>query len=793
MGGLPTGTVTLLLTDVERSTQRWAADPTGMAQAMARHDEILAEVITRHHGVRPLEQGEGDSVVAAFERASEAVHAALEAQLALRAEPWLPGLEIRVRMAIHSGDARLRGERTYDGPVIIRCARIRALAGGGQVLVSHATQALIAGELPSGASLVEVGRPQLKGLNGIEAVFDLRHSGLSGGDGDAAAANGTGSGSRSPAPRLLSAEPHLPVPATPFLGRAREVAEVSARLRSGHTRLLTLTGAGGSGKTRLALRAAEALAPDYRDDVWFVGFADISAPELIISTISETLGLAERPDLEPTRRIQEWLGDRKLLLVLDNLEQLIDGTGVLGTLLASCRGLTLLATSREPLHLAGEQEYEVPVLRRLEACELFSKRAAAVKPGIEISSDVVEGICSRLDYLPLAVELAAARAKVITPVEILSRLDSTLPLLSGGPRDAPRRQRTLRATIDWSYELLGKDAQRLFARLGVFAGGCTLGAAEAVCDATIDTMHALVDRSLVRSSDGRYRMLQTLREYALERLDESGEGDEVRDAHARWSLELIHALGLDSRAASTRALNDQLAEERENLRAALQWASERGDAETVARLACPLTQYWWLREGRVQEAEHWVGFALEHLDRYGPSLAAKVLIASRSLAWQRGDSEQSVVLAMGSLDDARNLCEEALARCGGPASRCGAVAVVNLSHIANRQGRHRDASRLIREALPAALDRGDQPIAAVAASPLAWSHAELGEPERSARLLGVAAGFFERTGVARQWADQECDERATALLRARLAADTLNALLEEGRTMSLEEALGVES
>ena len=286
-----------------------------------------------------------------------------------------------------------------------------------------------------------------------------------------------------PAPHAppLAAD-HLPIPATPFLGRARELSEVTALLRDADRRLLTLTGAGGSGKTRLALRVAETCAAAYRDGTWFVAFADITDPELIAPAIGQTLGLTEQPGLTPAQRLEGYLRGRELLLVLDNLEQLTPGVGVLGELLARCPAVRMLVTSREALHLAGEQQYEVPVLEPEDAIELFVARAGAVAPNLVIERETAGAVCERLDRLPLAIELTAARTKVLTPREILDRLERRLPVTATGPRDAPRRQQTLQATIDWSYELLNEEEQRLLARLSVFAGGCTLQAAEAVCD-----------------------------------------------------------------------------------------------------------------------------------------------------------------------------------------------------------------------------------------------------------------------------------------------------------------------
>lgn len=366
----------------------------------------------------------------------------------------------------------------------------------------------------------------------------------------------------------------LPVPTTPFVGRVRELAEVTGLLQSAGTRLLTLTGAGGSGKTRLALRVSELLADHYRDGVCGLCRRHRSRPDR--TTICRKLGLADQAGVTAVARLKAWLAERELLLVLDNLEQLADGTTVLGELLIGCPGLAFLVTSREPLHVAGERQYDVPVLALAEAVELFATRAQAVAPQLTVPAALAERICARLDCLPLAIELAAARAKVLSPDTLLARLDRSLPLLTGGPRDAPQRQRTLRATIDWSYELLNENERRLFARLAVFAGGCTLPAAEAVCGADLDGLSALVDRSLVRTDGVRYWLLQTIREYALERLEQLGEIDELRRRHHGWfSAALDAEIGeLDLRKLPP-PWPRSLSRERDNINAALVWAVEQ--------------------------------------------------------------------------------------------------------------------------------------------------------------------------------------------------------------------------
>ena len=476
---------------------------------------------------------------------------------------------MRVRMGVHTGDAEPH-EGDYTGLDVHRAARISAAAHGGQILISSATRELVAGELADDVALEDLGPRWMKDLDRPEHLYQVVIDGLR------ADFPPLSSARAAPPPRSPI---RLPVPATPFVGRGRELAEITALLRRDDTRLLTLTGAGGSGKTRLALRLADAIGADYGGGSWFVGFGDVTDPELIAPTICETLGLVEPPGLAPVALLEHWLGDQTLLLVLDNLEQLGEGAAVLGELLAACPGLTLLVTSREPLHLAGEHQYEVPVLANMEAIELFIARSQAVAPHFEVDPAVAAMICERLDCLPLAIELAAARTKALSPDQILARLDRRLPLLGGGPRDAPQRQRTLQATIDWSYDLLSDEERRLFARLAVFAGGWTLAAAQTVCQTDLDTLQALVDRSLVRSDGERYWMLQTLREYALERLERSGEGNELRRRHHEWFAELLDAEavqlhGLDLTDIAHRTRSSAHEQERDNIKSALAWALE---------------------------------------------------------------------------------------------------------------------------------------------------------------------------------------------------------------------------
>ena len=519
----------------------------------------------------------------------------------------------------------------------------------------------------------------------------------------------------------------------------------------------------------------------------------------------------------------------------------------------------MLATSREPLHLAGEQQYEVPVLDPEDAIELFIARAKTVSSSLSIEPEDAAAVCERLDRLPLAIELAAARTKVLSPAEILHRLERRLPVLASGPRDAPRRQRTLQATIDWSYGLLNEEEQRLFARLSVFAGGCTLQAAEAVCDAELDTLEALVDRSLVRADGTRYWMLQTLREYALDKLARSGQEAQIRRGHAQFFIELLHAHRLDECLANVRPRSARTlveAEERENFRAALEWAQQAGEIETVARLAAPLGLAW-IWQGRLSEADRWLGVARERSTEYPLRLQGLVLTAARELACARGAHQESAdlcdqalaiyrevgdaggmllettkraaaagalgdmrgshllleealaierehdlthahahtlvhvagsYLGEGRLDRAREVLEEALlATEVGSGPRV--LVQVNLAHIANVERRHTDAGELAQEVLEPAFAIGQSHNAAVAALEFAWSLAELHHPERATRILGAALEFYRDAGTFMQVDEVECEQAIRDSLGAQLEPRAFETLLDEGRRMTVEQAV----
>jgi predicted ATPase/class 3 adenylate cyclase len=545
-GDLPSGTVTFLFTDVEGSTRLLhELGAEGYAEALAEHRRLIREACARHGGVEVDTQG--DAFFLAFPTAPGALTAAGEMTEALSPGP------IQVRVGLHTGTPVLTQEG-YVGGDVHRAARIAASGHGGQVLVSASTAQLV--EL----DLIDLGDHRFKDLSAPERVFQL--------------------GAREfPALKSLY-RTNLPIATTPFLGRERELAEVIGLLAG--TRLLTLTGPGGTGKTRLAAQAAGMASDGYPDGVWWVPLAPLRDPTLVVETAAKVVG--------SKNGLAEYIAHKSLLMLFDNFEQVVEAAGDVARLLASCPNLDLLVTSREPLHVTGEQEYPVPPLVHEEGVGFFLARARSVKPDFQ-PDDAVSEICRRLDDLPLALELAAARVKVLSSTQILERLEQRLPLLTGGARDLPERQRTLRGAIAWSHELLSVEEQRLFARLAVFLGGCTIEAAEDVCDADLDTLQSLLDKSLLRHTDERYWMLETIREYAGERLEESGEADELRRRHAEHFLALAEEAEPHLRGNPKEWL-DRLEAEHDNLRAAFDSLEASGESQLVLRLAGALWRFW---------------------------------------------------------------------------------------------------------------------------------------------------------------------------------------------------------
>ena len=775
MRDLPSGTVTFLFTDIEGSTKLLHELGDAYADALAEHRRVLRDTFARHGGIEVDTQG--DAFFVTFARATDALAAASEGQAALAAGP------IRVRMGLHTGEPLLTDEG-YVGIDVHRAARIAAAGHGGQVIVSQTTY-----DLAGADGLRDLGAHRLKDLSGPERLFQL-------GDGDFP-------------PLKTLYQTNLPVPATPFLGRTEELAAVGALLADADVRLLTLTGAGGSGKTRLALQAAGEAADGYPAGIWWVPLAPVRDPDAVAETAARALGVSGT--------LEEAIGQRRLLFVLDNFEHVIDAAPALTSLLAECPNLDVVVTSRERLQLAPEYVYPVPVLARSDSRALFTVRARAVRPDFA-GNGAIDELCARLDDLPLALELAAARTTMLSAEDLLSRLGKRLDLLRGG-RDAEVRQQTLRATIEWSHDLLEPDEQRLFARLAVFRGGCTLAAAEAVCGADIDDLQSLVDKSLIRvREEGRFWMLETIREFAAERLHDSGEEEDVLATHADFFFELAKSANLSSDTTDLGQRFDVAIPEEDNLRAAIEWAVASGNIVFGLKLAVALESFWVARNPH--EGERRLEELLDAAGELPPELEAQALRALGGAVFLKGDFERGTALHERSLaafrllgdelavahilqrlafdaaysgdsDRARTLSDESLSVTRRYGSRSGeAMALGVLVHVERAKGRHEAALDLAlqsasiageirfswwqlhylylaceicleldrpgeaegwgRKGLPIAHDIGDRQMTVYLLALLSAAAAAQGDSERAGHLWGAVEREEER-GPVGQW------------------------------------------
>jgi predicted ATPase/class 3 adenylate cyclase len=866
VASLPTGTVTFLFTDIEGSTRLLEQLGDGYVAVRDTYAAIMRRAIAAGEGV---EVGtEGDSFFAVFRSPEGAVRAAVEAQRELAVYRWAHGGPVRVRMGLHTGEGKLGGD-DYVGIDVHRAARIAAAAHGGQVILSRASCALVEGALPSGVSLRSLGEHHLRDIARPEELHDLVIEGLP---------------SEFPPPRTLSARPNnLPAQLTSFVGRERELEDVRDLL--GRTRLLTLTGAGGTGKTRLALQVASDLLTEFRDGAFFVDLSSVHDPALVASVIAGELGVAEVPGRPILDAVKDHLRHKELLLVADNFEQLVDAAGVIEDLLAEAPDLKVIATSRVVLSLRGEQEYEVPPLRpaepgnlpdlselaRIEAVRLFVDRAAAASPRFRLDEGnavAVAELTARLDGLPLAIELAATRTKVLTPQEILPRLDRRLSILTSGPRSLPERQRTLRGAIAWSHDLLAPAERSLFARLSVFVGGWTLDAAEAVCRPDelgldqLDGVTSLVDQSLIRRTEAatpRFSMLETIREFGMEQLETEGEADDARRRHAEFFLDL--ALEAEPHLAAGQGdWLDRCDAEHPNIRQALAWAVESGEAERAQGAAGALWRFWQQR-GHLAEGDRWFEQVLGMPSGQGRTAArAKALTGAGGISWWRRDREaagsfyaealeierelgepsriaealynHAFVVAGEDIDAAAGLLEESLElfrRAGDEAgvARAHVMLVIrdaqagrwpavlerleevvaiwrrlgdrlhlafDLIWVAFARGRlgHRDAARSAAlEALDIFQEVGNETGIGIALVDLAFLATWEGRHEDAVRLAGAFDGLRERVGgppggFAGILEGDPADEA-----RPHLPADVAARAWDEGRTMSLEEAVAL--
>jgi predicted ATPase/class 3 adenylate cyclase len=744
MPSLPTGTVTFLFTDIEGSTRLLESLGDAFTGVLERHHALLREAIAAGEGTEV--STEGDAFFAVFPSASRAVAAVAQAQRALATEAWPSGVAVRVRMGLHTGEGMLGGD-SYVGLDVHRAARVAAAGHGGQVLVSGATQALAAGGLPEGVTFDDLGQHRLKDLSRPEHLWQLVISGLA---------------SAFPPPRTLDATPNnLPLQLTSFLGREREVAEVLELLAS--HRLVTLTGPGGTGKTRLGLQVAAEATDRFDGGVYFVGLDPISEPDLLLPTIAQAVGIMD-PGGASIERLAEHFGDQAFLLVLDNFEQVDSAAPLVGELLAQAPGLRALVTSRSPLRVYGEREYPVPPLglpdpshlpdleqfTQFESVALFVERAVAVRPDFTIdnaNAPAVAEICVRLDGLPLAIELAAARVRVLTPQAILDRLSDRLGLLSGGARDLPARQQTLRGAIAWSHDLLDDEDRRVFGCLSVFAGGSSLESIEAVCfepaerAGALDVITSLVDKSLLREEspggEPRFRMLETIKQYAGEQLEATGRRDDFRARHAADVLALVEGWAPGVFGEEGRTLLDHFEQERDNIRAALGWALDKAETETALRLLAACWRFWQTR-GYLREARGYAERALALPDAQSLTMAyIAALEAAGGIAYWQADWATAKTWYAEALELVRETGDD----------RALANALYNLtfSYALERMDQ-REAQRLAQEALDVNRRIGDDAGIGRALWALSNTHFFFGELDEAKGASRESVELFRKVG-----------------------------------------------
>jgi predicted ATPase len=773
---LPRGTVTFLFTDVEGSTQLLhELGPERYADALAEHRRVLRAAFERHGGVEVDTQG--DSFFVAFPTAPGAVAAAAEGQAGLERGP------IRVRMGMHTGTPIVT-EEGYVGADVHRAARISAASHGGQVVVSSATAALV-----ERSGLRDLGEHRLKDLSAPEHLYQY--------------------GADSFAPLMSLYRTNLPVPTSSFLGRASELSEIVGLLGRDNARVVTLTGPGGIGKTRLAARAAGEVSQQYADGVFWVDLAALRDPRLVVPAIATELGAKDE--------VVAHIGAGRMLLVLDNFEQVIEAAREVAALVAGCAHLDLLVTSREPLRVAGERVVAVPPLGERDAESLFFERALAVCSDFTGDGEV-STICRRLDHLPLAIELAAARASALSPVELLDYLDRRLAVLTGGRRDAPERQQTLRAAISWSYELLTPSEQRLFTRLGIFSGGFTLEAAREVCHGDLETLASLVDKSLVRHRDRRYWMLETVREFAAEELANLGEHDATAVAHADYFAALAERVDSHFATSDEPTWVMLLVREHDNVRAALAYSAR---SPRQLRLVAALWGFW-MQQGHYTEGRRWLRGALAYRENAPPEHIARALLATAVLARHQGDfddaekaANESVAIAqaaglrtlearaLGTLSNialARHDVPHAadlLARTDVLLRELGddkrlAITVANRSYLALQTGDFPTAYALANEGRSLSRDTGDLANVVTADLNLSLAARSLGKLEMSTQALVEALELAREVGDPASLAEALIIAAASIVSRDPGTARALIDVADKARRDLMLELLPIE-
>lgn len=718
---LPAGVVTFLFTDIEGSTRLWERYPDQMGEALHRHMQLLRQSIECYQG--HVFKTVGDAVYAVFEDGNAALRAALAGQRALHAEAWVGIDELRVRMGLHCGPAEQR-DGDYFGPTLSRAARLCAAGHGGQILLSASLYAQVAPALLPPLELRDMGQHLLKGLEEPEQIFQLIDPALP-----------------SEFPPLETTTPAmspLPPQATPLIGREGEIAQLCQQLQGPAVRLLTLTGPGGTGKTRLSIQVAHESLAFFKGGVYFVPLASLHDPALLLDVIAQALKIKEGGQLSLLEQVQAHLQKAlPQLLLIDNFEQLLPAASLLSTLLVACPTLKILVTSRTLLRLYGEQEYPVPPLPDPSAISLFVARARSVQPHFALTEqnrEAITQICARLDGLPLAIELAAVRIKLLSPQAILERLGSRLRLLTGGARDLPARQRTLRGAIEWGYELLPPEERCLFWRLAIFSGSFSLGAAEAICSEVgnnwvdvFEGISLLLDKSLLRSveqadpsGERRFEMLETIREYALERLVESGEEAALLEQHAlyflAWSEQAAPAL---QRAEQMEWL-ERLEAEHDNLRAALEWILRAQRGEEATRFGIALALFWELHS-HLSEGRRWMARLLPLSESSPLPQQAQLLRRASALANLQCDYEAAVTLLARSLVLYRTLEDR----------RGIARALVDLGVVASTRGDEQQARDHFEESLALFRALGDEPGIAMVLNSLGWLHYSQGETEQA--------------------------------------------------------------